>query len=81
MTLPDEWTEEQREMFSHVFRFMLMNQRAIKHPESPDLQDEQWRTICHNAAWAAAEFMECDELTITDLDTGTIMASTPKMVS
>jgi len=81
MTLPEEWTEEQREMFSHVFRFMVMNQRSMIHPQTPEIPDDQWLTVCHNAAWAAAEFMECDELNIIDLNTGMIMASTPRMVS
>lgn len=79
--LPEDWTDEQRAMFSRVFRFMMGNQYAFCHPGMAEVAPEHWKTLSNNAAWAAAEFMETEELTIVDLQTGHTIASTPKLAS
>ena len=65
---PDHWSISQIAVFTRTYRFMLQNQFAFHHPGAPILSDEHWGTVCHNAAWTAAEFMECELLTIMDED-------------
>ena len=79
--LPDAWTEEQREMFSKMLRFILANQDGFRHPFADEMAPAHWLTICHNAAWCAAEFMGCDELTILNFETGAVIARTPTLSS
>jgi hypothetical protein len=75
---PEEWTEEQNTMFVRLYRFLMANQYAVRHPRSPEIIQEHWQTICHNAAWSAAEFMDTDELTIIDSDTEEVLAQSPR---
>ena len=75
---PEDWTDEQNAMFVKLYKFMVRSQAAIRHPDSPEVPAEQWQTICHNAAWSAAEFVDADDLTIIDADTEQVLAHSPK---
>lgn len=78
MSTPEEWTAEQNAMFVKVYRFLIANQPAVKHPSAPMASEEHWQTICHNAAWTAAEFMDTDDLRVIDLDTEEVLAQSPQ---
>lgn len=75
---PDDWTDEQNAMFVKLYKFMIGSQSAVKHPDAPEASADHWQTICHNAAWSAAEFMTTDDLTIIDTETEQVLASSPK---
>lgn len=75
---PEDWTDEQNAMYVKLYKFMLTNQDAIRHPKSSELPHEEWQTICHNAAWGAAEFLDTDDLTIIDTETEQVIAASPK---
>lgn len=75
---PEDWTDEQNDMFVKLYRFMIGNQQAIRHPRAAEVTQEHWQTICHNAAWSAAEFMDTDDLTIIDAGTEIVLAQSPK---
>ena len=81
MKIPQDWTDEQGELFALVYRFAVANQDAIRHPRTREIPMEEWATICHNAAFTAAEFMETDDLTVSDLETGAVLAVTPRLSS
>jgi len=81
MKIPQDWTDEQGELFALVYRFMAANQDAFRHPHTSELPVEEWNTICHNAAFTAAEFMETDDLTVSDIETGAVLAVTPRLSS
>lgn len=70
------WTEAQRRHYGRLFRFMLANQHAFRHPSAPVLTDEQWETTAHNAAWMAAEMLEPGDIEILDPDTDEFVATT-----
>lgn len=72
---PEEWTDEQNQLFVRVYRFMIANQSGVRHPDSQEIAPAQWQTICHNSAWAAAEMLETDDLTILDTETEQVIAS------
>lgn len=74
--LSDRWTEAQKRIYGRVFRFMQANPKAQCHPDTAPLPDNEWETICHNAAWLAAEFLEEGELKIVDSETGDVVAET-----
>jgi len=38
---------------------------------------DHWQTICHNAAWAAVELLDYDEISIIDSNTGEVIAHSP----
>lgn len=65
---PEHWTAAQISVFTRTCRFMAQNQFAFHHPGAPLLSVEHWQTVCHNAAWIAAEFLECETLAILDED-------------
>lgn len=71
-----EWSGSQCALYRRVYLFMMANQQAFRHPAGPMLGLAHWQTICHNAAFACAEFIETDDLTITG-EGGEILASTP----
>lgn len=68
------WNEAQRRIYGRVYRFMVLNQRSACHPDQAHLPADQWDTICHNAAWLAAEFIEAGEITFRDMD-GEVVAT------
>lgn len=70
------WTDEQKRIYGRVFRFMSANATSMRHPQSADIPADQWETVCHNAAWLAAEFLEPGDLVIRDVDTDEVIAST-----
>lgn len=51
---PDNWTPLQRALFVRLYRHMVSNQEAFKHPRAPMLDAGLWVTTCWNAAWMAA---------------------------
>lgn len=67
-SLPDDWTDEQREVFGKVYRFMQLNQDTHCHPGMLTLSDEHWQTICYNSAFLAASVVGGENLTICDDD-------------
>lgn len=73
--LPDDFSEEQAELFSRMYRFMLMHQHDIKHPAAPSLSDEHWQTICHNTSYLAATFRDGDELVLREDDESVIFTT------
>lgn len=78
---PEEWTEAQNALFVRVYRFMIGNQSAVRHPKCFEISPAHWQTICHNAAWTAAEMLETDDLTVLDADTEEVVASSGRMVT
>jgi hypothetical protein len=74
-SLPEDWTDEQKDVFGKVYRFMQKNQSTHCHPAMPKPDDEHWNTICFNSAWLAASIAFGDELTICDEDDA-VLAST-----
>ena len=75
--LPDDWSEAQNILYVKVHRFMSANKNAMSHPQAPVFTDEHWQTVCHNAAFLAAEMLETDSLRILDVDTEEVIAESP----
>jgi hypothetical protein len=78
---PEDWTAEQSQLYGRVLRFMVANQEAFRHPDGPILRPEHWQTVCHNAAWTAADLLDSESLRIIDGDTGAIVAQSPEMLN
>lgn len=76
-TLPDDWTDEQTELFMRVYKFMIANKEAMRHPSGPVISDEHWQTVAHNAAFIAAELRDSEEVRIIDAETQQILAESP----
>jgi hypothetical protein len=55
---PEDWTDEQRNLFSRLWRHMETNQHLFTHPQAPRVTAEHWRITCWNAAWLATEFSD-----------------------
>ena len=49
-----KWNQQSRFIFNNVYHQMEF-QKAITHPKTFLMPDEQWKTICWNAAWLAAD--------------------------
>lgn len=64
--LPEDTSAYQREVFDRLYRLMLPNQVAFKHPDAPHLTDEHWDSVCWNAAYAALACMDRRGITIFD---------------
>lgn len=73
--LPETWTPAQRDLYGRVLRFLLSNQAAVTHPNAKLIPERYWLTICHNAAWIAAEIMDGQDFTLVG-DDNTVLAST-----
>jgi hypothetical protein len=78
---PDDWSEQQKSIYTKVFKFMVTNRDGCVHPSSTEIPHEHWNTICHNAAYLAAEFLDCETLTILDSDTNEVVASSPRVLN
>ena len=50
----NKWSLAQRAVFNHMY-LVMDNQMCLRHPKSPMVPDEQWKTIRWNAAWLAAD--------------------------
>lgn len=53
-----KWTELGRHVFNKNYGFMLANQELCVHPfttASGGIPEGQWRVICWNASWNAAD--------------------------
>lgn len=48
------FTDEAKKVYNDVMDRSLKNQHLFSHPEMPAILKEQWETICHNFAAAAA---------------------------
>lgn len=71
--LPDDWTAEQRVLFSRVLRHMVGNYPLFCHPDAPVVAAEHWQTTCWNAAWFAAHCAGTqDRLVIHCAEDGTL---------
>lgn len=55
-----DWTPQQLALFRRLLRHMAANQGVFSHPGAPRLEPEHWLTVCHNAAWMAADMLEDD---------------------
>lgn len=75
--LPDDWTEPQQVLFTKVYKFMTVSMAGIVHPNAPIISPQHWQTICHNAAYTAAELLEHDSLRVVDVDTDETIAESP----
>lgn len=75
--LPEDWSVAQNSLFTRVYKFMTANMAAMTHPECPFLETQHWQTICHNAAFLAAELREADSLRIIDSETEQTIAESP----
>lgn len=80
--LPDGWGPEQAALYAALHSFMVDNQSIFMHPDAPALSAEHWYTVCHNAAWVAAEKINCHAeetiLRFVDADTGEELATDVK---
>lgn len=74
---PDDWTPEQFAVFSRVYDFLICNQCGVSHPQAVAISSRHWQTICHNAAYVAAEMIECETLNVLDNETGELIAASP----
>lgn len=54
----DSWSEAAQQVFNRLYWYMLQNQTLFKHPKSPVLEHEQWKTTAWNAAWIAANAVD-----------------------
>lgn len=60
--------QQQDCLFNRMYRHMLLNQRVFTHPDTPAIPDEQWQTLCWNAAWVARHFSEPDSALLMHVD-------------
>lgn len=74
---PEDWTDEQRDLFSKVCRYITSNQDAFCHPAMPRISSEHFATIAWNAAFIAAELSTGDDVRIIDADTQATIAEMP----
>ena len=79
MRNPYAWTDEQRELYSRMLRFMSENKELMTHPQMPIISEELWHTICHNSATLAADMIAGD-LTILN-DDESVLATTKNISS
>lgn len=77
--MSDRWSGAQKDLYGRVYRFMSFNQAAHSHPNMTPVASEHWETICHNAAWLAAEFLVDCDLTIEDVESGEVVATTKQI--
>jgi hypothetical protein len=47
-------SSEARRVYKEVRSFLEDNQKLVRHPKTPNLPKDQWKTIAHNAACYAA---------------------------
>ena len=50
-----KWSPCAREVFNNLYSYTINNQQHMTHPKQTLLPQEQWRTICWNMAWIAAD--------------------------
>jgi hypothetical protein len=77
LSLPEDWTDEQRELYTRVHKFMVANKDAMCHPAAPIVTEQHWQTIAHNAAFIAAELRDNEEVRILDAETEATIAESP----
>ncbi len=49
------WDRQSRRTFNEVYGTMRLNQSVFLHPKTSPIPRDQWKTICWNAAWIAAD--------------------------
>lgn len=52
------WNEDERIVFNDLYDQMLVNQSVFTHPRTAVMPPDEWKTICWNAAWTAADAMK-----------------------
>jgi hypothetical protein len=65
---PDDWTLAQNVVFSRLFRHMIGNQAVFTHPDAAEIEPDHWRTVCWNASWMAASFINMEQVPFTHVD-------------
>lgn len=75
--LPDDWEPSQKILFTRLYTFVVTNQAGIRHPDAPLLSDPHWNSVAHNVAFAAAEFLENEAISIVDQETMEVIAESP----
>jgi hypothetical protein len=50
-----KWTPVARQVFNKTYERVLHNQEIYKGQSTPFLEDHQWRVICWNISWLAAD--------------------------
>jgi hypothetical protein len=66
--LLDELDAAGRSVATTVYQFMVCHQAVLKHPGAALLDDEHWRTLCHNAAFLAGCAADGADLTVLSGD-------------
>lgn len=51
----ERWTETQHQVFNSVYLQMTSNPELYSHPKMDKIPEGQWKTVCWNAAWTAAD--------------------------
>lgn len=68
------WSEHAKRVFNELYGLMNVNQTIFTHPKQPKTDPEQWRTVCWNASWMAADAVDehCMKPgdTVCDMDPG-----------
>lgn len=52
------WSLRQRAHFNRVFDDLWASRKVLFHPKTPAMDDQQFKTVAHNAAWIAAEQLD-----------------------
>jgi hypothetical protein len=74
--IPEDWSPEQKALFTRLLVHMLRCQDVFVHPEAPFVESAHWQTTAFNAAWTAALFMNPDTLPLEHItaETGEIFS-------
>ena len=58
------WSLIARRVFNSVYEQMKLRQQVITHPDAPVIKPYHWRTVAWNAAWTAADAVDCINATV-----------------
>lgn len=61
-------TPAAKEIFDNVYNQSINNQIRFKHPETPFIDCEYWKTLCYNFAYLAASAYEGIPLVVDGKD-------------
>lgn len=53
-----KWSETARRTFNAVYRVGMDSPTVFQHPKFPQPKPAQWKTLCWNFAWIAADAAE-----------------------
>lgn len=66
---PDDWTDQQNNLFSRLLRFTSENQKHFMRPGC-HIPQADWDVLCWNLSWMAAAALDEDsEIVICDAET------------